>query len=114
MNNKTIKKCFVKKDDTVVVNSGKDKTKIGRVLNVDTIKYRAIVENVNLIKKHKKARKQGEQGGIMQIEAPIHLSNLSLFCKKCNAGRKFGRKPAVDEKGKKIKIRYCKKCNENL
>ncbi len=114
MKDNTIKKCFIKKEDTVYVNSGKDKGKTGRVLKVDTVKYRAIVENVNLVKRHKKARKQGEQGGIMQVEAPIHISNLNLFCRKCNTGRRFGYKVSVDDRGKKVKIRYCKKCNENL
>lgn len=114
MKDDKIKKCFIKKEDTVQVNSGKDKGKVGRVLKVDSIKYRAIIENVNLVKRHRKARKQGEQGGIMQAEAPVHLSNLSLFCRKCNTGRRFGLKVSTDERGKRVKIRYCKKCNENL
>ncbi len=96
----------IKKNDTVMVVSGKDKGKTGKVLILSADK--AIVEGANFVKKHVKKTKEDQQGGILQKEAPIAISNVALFCKKCNAPVKVGYSILKDGS----KSRYCKKCNE--
>lgn len=96
----------IRKNDTVYVKTGKDKGKTGRVLFVLPKKDRAIVENVNNIKRHTKQRDQTKPGGIITKEAPIHLSNLMLMCGKCSKPVRFGTR--VNDDGSKIRV--CKKC----
>lgn len=98
----------IKKNDTVVVLSGKDKGKSGKVLALLTMKKRAIVEGVNLIKKHARRTKEDQKGGIIQKEASIHVSNLALFCKGCNRSTKIGHDILKDG----TKTRFCKRCKE--
>ena len=74
----------VKKNDTVVVLSGKDKGKQGKVLSVDPKSSKAIVEKVNVASRHQKPRRQGDEGGIVQKETPIYTSKLMTVCPKCN------------------------------
>ena len=108
---------FVKSKDTVVVISGKDKGKQGKVLTAFPKENKVIVEGVAMVKKHQKPRMQGQPGGILDKEAAIDASNVMLFCPKCNAGRRFGNKVTVTEKdGKKVRnvIRVCKKCGTEL
>ena len=108
---------FVKSKDTVVVISGKDKGKQGKVLTAFPKENKVIVEGVAMVKKHQKPRMQGQPGGILDKEAAIDASNVMLFCPKCNAGRRFGNKVTVTEKdGKKVRnvIRVCKKCGAEL
>ena len=108
---------FVKSKDTVVVITGQDKGKQGKVLVADPKKNRVVVEGVAMVKKHQKPRMQGQPGGIVEKEAAIDVSNVMLFCPKCNAGRRFGSKVTVTEKdGKKVRnvIRVCKKCGTEL
>lgn len=93
--------------DTVFVIAGKDKNKSGKLLKIDTKKMRVVVESINIIKKTQKPKKEGERGSILEIEAPIALSNVLLKCNKCNKGVRVGIK-MVEEK----KIRVCKKCGE--
>jgi large subunit ribosomal protein L24 len=80
----------VRKGDTVMVIAGDDKGKTGRVLSVDEVKRRVIVEKVNFVKRHTKARSQTQQGGILEKEAPIHLSNVMLFDPKAGKGVRVG------------------------
>ena len=108
---------FVKAKDTVVVITGQDKGKQGKVLVAEPKKNRVVVEGVAMVKKHQKPRMQGQPGGIIEKEAAINASNVMLFCPKCNAGRRFGHKVTITEKeGKKIRnvIRVCKKCGTEL
>lgn len=97
----------IKKNDTVRVITGKDKGKSGKVLRVIPKKDRAIVEKINMIKRHMKPNQQSRQGGILEKEAPIHVSNLMVICTKCTDPTRVGYK-TVDDK----KVRYCKKCDE--
>jgi len=111
-------KLHIKKDDTVYVLAGDDKGKTGRVLSIDAKKNRAIVEGVNKIKKSTKPNAQYPQGGIIEKEAPIHLSNLNVVDPK--SGRKarptrVGFKVERDENGKVVKkVRYSKQSGEEM
>jgi len=102
------KKFQVKKDDLVKVIAGKDKGKIGKVLKVIPKKNRVIVEKVNFIKRHVRPSAQHRQGGIIEREGPLHVSNVMLICPKCNRPSRTGKKFLEDGK----KVRVCKKCGE--
>ena len=80
----------IRKGDRVQVIAGDDKGKVGRVLSVDETKQRVIVEKVNFVKRHTKARRQGVQGGILEREAPVHLSNVMLYDDKAGRGTRVG------------------------
>lgn len=98
----------VKKQDTVVVLTGKEKGKKGRVLSVASAEYRVIVEKVNVIKRHTKPNRKHSQGGIIEKEAPIQISNIMLICPKCDKPTRIGN--VVLEGGRKVRL--CKKCKE--
>ena len=100
----------IKKNDNVQVLVGKDKGKKGKVLRVVAASGRAIVQGINFTKKHQKQRNQDEQGGIIQREASIDLSNLAVICKGCNAKTRVGMDILKDGS----KVRYCKNCKEVL
>jgi len=104
----TAHKFKLKKNDTVEIIAGKDKGKRGRILKILRDKDRVIVEGANIVKKTKKRRSQQDRGGIVEIEAAIHSSNLMLVCKKCGPVRS-GYKIDGD-----AKTRVCKKCGEVL
>ena len=80
----------IRKGDTVQVISGDDKGKVGRVLSVDEVKGRVIVEKVNFVKKHQKAKRQGVQSGIIEKEAPLRLSKVMLYDAKSQRGTRVG------------------------
>ena len=80
----------IRKGDMVQVIAGDDKGKVGRVLSVDEVKQRVIVEKVNFVKRHTKARKQGVKSGILEREAPIHISNVLLYDEKAGRGARVG------------------------
>ncbi len=86
----------IRKGDIVQVVAGDDKGKTGRVLSVDAEKQRVIVEKVNFVKRHTKARRQGQQGGILEKEAPIHLSNVMLYDSKAGRGTRVGSRVLPD------------------
>jgi large subunit ribosomal protein L24 len=98
----------IKKNDTVMVSTGDEKGKRGRVISISSEGDRLFIESVNMIKKHMKPNKQYSQGGIIEKEAPVHRSNIMLVCPKCDKPTKIGNK--ILENGKKI--RECKKCGE--
>jgi len=100
----------IKKNDMVVVLSGKDKGKTGKVLTTLPRRHRAIVEGTNFIKKHARRTREDQKGGVVQKESSIHLSNLAIFCKGCNRPTKIG----VDILKDGTKTRYCKRCKEVL
>ena len=101
---------FIKKNDKVTVLAGKEQGKIGTVLKVDSEKGRVIVEKINMVKRHAKPGTAGSQGGIIEKEAPIHISNLMLICNKCAESTRVGKR--ILEDGSKVRI--CKKCGEQL
>lgn len=98
----------IRKEDNVYVIAGKDSGKSGRVLSVEAAKEKVLVEKVNIVKKHMKPNKTYAQGGIIEKEAPIHVSNIMLLCPKCGKRTKLA--VTVLEGGKKH--RTCKKCKE--
>jgi large subunit ribosomal protein L24 len=100
----------VRKNDLVEVLSGKEKGKTGKVLRVDPKKDRVLVEKVNFVKRHTKPTGRTRQGGIIQREAPLHVSNVLLVCPKCNQGKRMGTKTLED--GKKALV--CKACGEQM
>jgi len=100
----------IRKGDTVEVMKGKDRGKKGKVLKVSLSNGRAIIEGINLVKKHKRKTREDEKGGIVPIEMPISLSNLMLFCKNCNCGRRVGFTILKDG----TKSRLCKDCKEAI
>jgi len=95
----------VKKNDTVVVLSGRDKGKKGKVLSVDPEGRKVIVEKVSVAARHTRPRKQGEEGGILQKETPIYASKVQAVCPKCDKPTR----PAHKIEGGK-KVRVCKHC----
>ena len=99
----------IKRDDKVIVLSGKDKGKEGKVLSVDPKAGKLIVEGVNVATKHAKPRKQGEQGGIIKIETPIYACKVMVVCPKCGKATRVAHKL---ENGKNVRV--CKKCGANL
>ena len=101
----------IKKDDEVMVISGKSRGDQGTVLQVLPQEKRAIVQNINFVKKHTSANpQQNIQGGIVEREAPIHLSNLMLICPECKERARVGVKIATDG----VKVRICKKCSATI
>ncbi len=103
-------KLHIKKGDMVFVNAGDSKGKQGKVLSVDTEKRRAIVEGVNMCKKAMKPNAENPQGGIVEKEAPIHISNLQVIDPKSGVATRIGRKE--NEKGKLV--RFAKKSGEEI
>lgn len=98
----------IKKEDTVVVITGREKGKKGRVLSVVPSKSKLIIEKVNIIKKHMKPSRKYAQGGIIEKEAPVHISNVMLVCPKCGKPTRIAN--VIMESGRKV--RACKKCKE--
>jgi len=92
----------IRKGDTVMVIAGDDKGKTGRVLSVDEVKRRVIVEKVNVVKRHTRARSQTQQGGILEKEAPIHLSNVMLYDPKAGKGVRVGVRFTKDGKRERV------------
>lgn len=97
----------IKKNDQVLVIKGKDRGKKGKVLSVLPKHSKVLVEGVNIKKKHRKPRKQGEKGQTIEVTTPLSASNLKLICLKCGKSTRIGYK-IIEKK----KIRICKKCGE--
>lgn len=100
----------IKKQDTVMILSGKDKGKSGKVISVNPKTNRVLVQGINFIKKHKRQTRRDEEGGIIQMESPVHFSNVALICPRCDRASRTGIKLLKDGS----KVRYCKKCDEAL
>jgi large subunit ribosomal protein L24 len=105
-----MEKQVIKKNDTVMVVAGKEKGKSGKVVRVIRKKDAVVIERLNFVKRHLKAGASHGKGGIMDKEAPIHLSNIQLLCKKCNLPTRIGKKALEDGK----RIRICRKCGEAI
>ena len=99
----------IKKNDTVVVLSGKDKGTKGKVLVAMPAENKVVVENVNVATCHTKPRRQGEQGGIVKRETPIRACKVALYCPKCDKGVRVG----YNVSGEK-KTRVCRKCGAEI
>jgi len=100
----------IKKDDKVKILSGRDRGKIGKVLKVVKKKESALVEKINIAKRHRKPISKDRQGEIVEIEAPIHLSNLILMCGRCMKPSRAKVQRLEDGKKKRV----CRKCNETI
>ena len=100
----------IKTGDTVIVLSGDDKGATGKVIAVSPKENKVIVEKVNMIHKHVKPRKQGDQGGIIDAEGAIYASKVALYCSSCKKGVRVGMN--VLENG--TKVRVCKKCGATI
>jgi len=98
----------IKKNDTISVITGKEKGKKGRVLSVSPLKDQLLIEKVNIIKRHMKPTRKYTQGGIIEKEAPLHISNVMLVCPKCSKPTRIGNSLLQDGR----KVRMCKKCRE--
>jgi len=100
----------LKKNDLVMVVSGRERGKSGRVLRVLPQKNRVLIEKINFVKRHTRPSGQTKQGGIVEKEAPVHISNVMVVCEKCNLPVRVGKKVLDDGK----KVRMCRKCGEIL
>jgi large subunit ribosomal protein L24 len=106
----SIVKLHVKKNDTVKIIAGKDQGKTGKVLRVFPAKGRVVVENINVVKRHTRPSQLNPEGGIIEKEAPLSISNVMLVCGSCNQATRTGIRLLEDG----TKSRYCKKCNESV
>ena len=104
-------KMRIKKEDKVMVLAGKDKGKVGKIMRIIRKKDQVLVEKVNMVKRHTKPNPYAQQpGGIVEKEAPLHVSNVALLCDACAKPTRVGYKTTSDGK----KVRFCKKCNEMI
>lgn len=101
---------YLKKDDQVEVIAGKDKGRVGKILRILPAENKAIVERINMIKRHTKPTEMNQQGQIVEREAAIHVSNLQLICPECTKTGRIGKKILEDG----TKIRFCKSCGESI
>ena len=99
----------IRKDDMVVVLSGKDKGKQGKIIAVDPKGGKVIVEGINMVSRHTKPRRQGEEGGIIKKEAPMYACKVLRVCPKCSKGTRVAHKIEGDKK-----VRVCKHCGAEL
>jgi len=100
----------VRRNDTVEVMTGKDRGRRGEVRRVLPQEGRVLVTGVNMVKRHQRARSAQEPSGIIQREAPLHLSNVRVVCRSCNHGVRVGFRLLEDGR----KVRYCKRCEETI
>ncbi len=99
----------IKTGDKVIILTGKDKGKSGKVIQVFTATNKIVVEGANILKKHIKSRKQGQKGQVIELSAPFASANAMLYCERCARGVRSGIRAEADKK-----IRYCKKCKEAI
>jgi large subunit ribosomal protein L24 len=100
----------IKRNDTVMVIAGRERGKTGKVLRVLPVKERALIERLNMVKRHQKPRGPQSPSGIVEKEAPIHLSNLMILCDKCNAPVRMGKRLLEDGRS----VRVCRRCGDQL
>ena len=105
-----MKSLHVKKGDTVVILSGDDRGKKGKVLEVSPKEGKVIVEGLNMVKKHVKPRKMGDPGGIIEAEGAMYASKVMVICPHCNKPTRVGHQKT----GEEAKVRVCKRCNDVL
>ncbi len=100
----------IRKNDQVEITSGREIGKRGKVLNVFLAKERALVEGLNMIKRHTRPTQNNQQGGILEKEGSVHVSNLMLVCSKCNKRARVRNKRLEDGR----KVRLCHRCGEEI
>ena len=100
----------IRTGDNVIVLSGKDKGKTGKVIRADVKGMKVVVEGVNVATKHQAPRKQGQEGGIIKVETPIYVSKVQVVCPKCGKPTRVAHK--FDADGNESRV--CKKCGANL
>ena len=100
----------IKKNDTVMVIAGRERGKTGKVLRVLPARERVLIERLNLVKRHQKPRGAQSPSGIVEKEAPIHLSNIMIMCDKCNAPVRMGKRALDDGRS----VRVCRRCGDQL
>jgi large subunit ribosomal protein L24 len=98
----------IRKNDTVMVIAGKERGKTGKVLRILGEKHRVVIERLNMVKRHQKARGVQSPGGVVEKEASIELSNVMIMCERCNAPARIGGKRLDDGSG----TRVCRRCGE--
>jgi len=108
------KKMHIKRDDTVIVMSGDDKGKRGKVMEVSPKEGKVIINGVHVVSKHTKPKKQGDAGGIIKVEGAIYASKVQLYCSKCNKPTRVNQKFVEGKDGATTKVRVCAKCGEKL
>ena len=104
----------VKTGDEVLIITGKDKGKRGKIKQALPKDSRVVVEGLNMIKRHMKQRGPGKPSGIIEMEAPLHVSNVMLICPRCGRAARTGHRflEETDHKGRPRKVRFCKACDE--
>jgi len=107
-----VSKVHVKKGDTVLILSGKDKGKQGKILEVSPEEGKVIIEGCNIATKHVKPRRMGEPGGLVKVEAPMYASKVMLVCPKCGKPTRLAH--AFDKDGKKFRLCKNEKCGEKF
>ncbi len=110
MSTQTQKTYKIRKDDLVMVMTGKEKGKTGKVKSINPDKEKVLVESVNMVKSCQKPTQKMPQGGIVEKEAPLAISNVNMICGKCKVAVRVGKKLLTDG----TKVRFCKKCGEVL
>jgi large subunit ribosomal protein L24 len=101
---------YLKKNDQVEIITGKDKGRVGKILRIVQKNDKAIVERINMVKRHKKSSEMNQPGQIIEKESPIHISNLQLICPECTKTGRIGKRILEDG----TKVRYCKSCGESI
>ena len=108
-------KLTLRKNDQIQVIAGREKGKTGKIISINRGPMQVLVEKINLLKRHTKPTQGNPSGGILEKEAPLHYSNVQLFCAKCNRGVRYGIKIGAAAKGAPTKkTRVCKKCGSSL
>lgn len=102
----------IKSGDTVLIISGKDRKKTGKVIEVFPKNNRITVEGINIIKKHVRPKRTGEKGQRVEVPRPLNISDVKLICPKCKKAARVGYK--LIQKGKEKKVRICKKCGQEI
>ena len=103
-------KTYLKKNDQVEIIAGKDKGRVAKILRVLPDSSQAVVERINMVKRHMKPREMNQQGQIIEKEAAIHVSNLQLICPECTKTGRIGKKVLEDG----TKVRFCKSCGGSV
>lgn len=102
----------IKTGDTVLIISGKDRTKKGKVIEVQPKNNRIMVEGINIVKKHVRPKRSGEKGQRVEVPRPLDVSNVKLVCPKCKRPTRIGY--SLVQKGREKRIRICKKCKQEI
>ena len=109
-----MEKLHVKKGDTVIVVSGDDKGLKGEVLETSPKEGKVIVKGVNIVTRHVKPRKQGDQGGIVKVEGAMYACKVQVICPACKKATRIAHKKVTNDAGKSRSVRICKECGEEI